>query len=187
MFQNDVRTMFCTLCGNEQPISVIGNSRLPNKAIENRWCIKCKKVTPHKNILFYEKNFQQNKKKNIPRDCSMIRGIKTPSKKRLFIKCTTADGFIIEFKTVGEAADFLILNQLSSTDTRKYVKTRIDKVLQHKAQSLYGLKFCSVFAGINGYCDEPEAFCKQKGAYLGKHDITQHNCEQKQCQNFVKV
>lgn len=180
MSNKDDRIMVCAKCGHERP-SLQSYKSKPSKSVsENLWCIKCKRETCHK-----EKSFYSKERKVL--DCNEIFGNQVSNIDNKYLKCTMNNGLFIIFETVGQAADWVMLNDLTATERRDYILNRIRNVLCGKAQSVYGLNFSYVYLGLHGkYCFEPVGYCKLKGCYLSNADFLEKFCDLKHCKNFLE-
>jgi len=133
-------TMVCIKCGNEQPLYESASKKVTKSMAQNLWCIKCKAYTPHKDKSFY-------KKETKALECNDIFGTDVRNLNNVLVKCTLENNLFFIFPSVGEAANFIIMNNLSTSEKRDYILNRIRNILRKKAQSVYGLKFSYVYLG----------------------------------------
>ena len=173
-------TMVCIKCGNKQPVYENINRSVKKELVTEHYCYKCKKDTPHKNILFYEKE------KRVL-ECNELFGKDIPSMLNLHVRCFLIDDLFCDFYTVGQAADFIILNNRAGTDTRDQIMNRIRNVLSQKEKSVYGLKFSYTYVSLyNKLCLDPVGYCKLKGCFLSLSNRSEKKCDIKQCKTLIK-
>ena len=189
------KIMICTICGCEQSLI------LPRKvsasdcsAVQQLPCVRCSTNTEHKEKSVYETQKQSgvlhskslySYTPDLP--CNRIHANRTPEIQNIFIKCTLDNGLFLLFRNAGEAADWILLNELPKTAVRETIMKNVKDVLKGKALATYGLKFKYVNLVLYGkYSESPVGYCRLKGCYLSETDLTEKGCSEKKCWNFLE-
>jgi len=187
--------MVCTICGCEQSILLARKvSQADRSAVQQLRCARCTANTEHKEKSVYETQKQSDVlhlqslysyTPNLP--CNRIHANRTPEIQNIFIKCTLDNGLFLLFRNAGEAADWILLNELPKTSVRETIMKNVKDVLKGKALATYGLKFTYVNLVLYGkYCESPVGYCRLKGCYLSESDLTEKGCSEKKCWNFME-
>jgi|GEM_PF-3502470 len=195
MAHQSKKTMICTICGCEQavilPRKVSASGR---SAVSLLPCIRCITNTEHKEKSVYDIEKQQkvHTMKSLysytPKlACNQIHANRTPEIQNIFIKCTLDNGLFLLFRNAGEAADWILMNELTKTAARNTIMKNIKDVLKGRAQTTYGQKFSYVNLVLYGkYCESPVGYCRLKGCYISDSDLVEKGCSAKKCWNFAK-
>ena len=193
MSQQTEKKMICTICGCERTIVI---SRVTandgRSAVQHLLCIRCKAITEHKESSVYElekQNILRKKKflyaspQNL--ECNQILANRISDIQNVFIKCSFDNGLFVLFRNAGEAADWILMNELTKIATRETIIKNVKDVLKGKGLTAYGQRFRYVYLVLYGkYAESTIGYCRLKGCYLSEADLAEKECHTKKCWNF---
>jgi len=194
MAQQTEKTMICTICGCERTVVLSRTvSASGRSAVQHLLCVRCKSITEHKEETVYnlEKQHTLRKTKSLyshpnKLECNQVLANRIPEIQNIFIKCSLDNGLFLLFRNAGEAADWILMNELTKTAARETIMKNIKDVLKGKAQTSYGQKFRYVYLVLYGkYCESTVGYCRLKGCYLSESDLKEKDCCTKKCWNLT--
>ena len=193
MSQQTEKKMICTICGCERTIVISrATANDGRSAVQHLMCIRCKAITEHKEASVYNDEKQNTIRKtqspySRPRklECNEILANRISDIQNVFIKCSFDNGLFVLFRNAGEAADWILMNELTKTANRETIMKNVKDVLKGKGLAAYGQKFQYVYLVLYGkYAESTFGYCRLKGCYLSEADLAEKECHTKNCWNF---